>query len=557
MEPSSTTISLIIFSFSMTCILLVLYNKYNKALSKITSLENIVALKIEETDDLQSSVNTMKVKYQHIVNAEEYATTHRKDAEEFAANLRTITEGYTTNLKTDAEEFAINHKRDAEEYSIKLKSEAQEVVAKLKGEAEKEIADLKEQRINSYNAVYEETVALKNNLQQLDEKYRDGLETYKRVEEAISLYGDDLDVMEYGVYKPTYDFQTSEDYRAKLEYNYLRQKELVKADIAAHCNTTWTVEGSVTKGARMTKMQKKLMLLAFNGDCDGLIAKMRWNSATRTIEKINKTYEAVNKLGAVNGINISYEYFQLKLEQLALTHEFLNKLQEEKEEQRMIREQMREEERAKREFEMAEREAKEEERRYQKAINRAREDLMYASKEEVDSLMSQIGLLEHKLSDATLRKERAMSMAQQTKVGHIYIISNIGSFGENVYKIGMTRRLEPMDRVKELGDASVPFQFDVHAIIFSDNAPQMEYDLHKKFQDKRLNKINGRKEFFKITLDEIEDYVKHHAGATIEVTKLAEAKEYRESMAILNSLIESNDISTLQLEQTFPNSLLD
>jgi hypothetical protein len=150
-----------------------------------------------------------------------------------------------------------------------------------------------------------------------------------------------------------------------------------------------------------------------------------------------------------------------------------------------------------------------------------------------------------------------MSMAQQTKVGHIYIISNIGSFGENVYKIGMTRRLEPMDRVKELGDASVPFQFDVHAIIFSDNAPQMEYDLHKKFQDRRLNKINGRKEFFRISLEEIEKYVKHHAGASIEVTKLAEAKEYRESMAMLNLLLENSEIAKAQLEPTFPISLIN
>jgi hypothetical protein len=557
MEPSSTTISLIIFSFSITCILLVFYNKYNKSLSRINILENNLRLKAEETDDLQICVSSMKVKYQQIADAEEYATTHRKDAEEFAANLLTNAKGYATSLRRDVEEFETNHKRNAEEFSINLKAGAQEFVVNLKEEAEKEMSNLKEQRINSYNTVFEETVALKNNLQQLDEKYRDALEIFKKLEEAVSLYGDDLDVMEYGVYKPAYDFQTSEEYRAKLEYNYLRQKELVKGDTAAHCNTTWTVEGSVTKGARMTKLQKKLMLLAFNGDCDALIAKMRWNSATRTIEKINKTYEGVNKLGSVNGINISYEYLQLKLKQLALTHEFLNKVQEEKEEQRMIREQMREEERAKREFEMAEREARDEERRYEKAINRAREDLTYASKEEVDSLMSQIETLECKLNDATLRKERAMSMAQQTKVGHIYIISNIGSFGENVYKIGMTRRLEPMDRVKELGDASVPFQFDVHAIIFSDNAPQMEYDLHKKFQDKRLNKINGRKEFFRISLDEIEKYVKHHAGASIEVTKLAEAKEYRESMAMLNLLLENSEIAKAQLEPTFPISLID
>ena len=122
-------------------------------------------------------------------------------------------------------------------------------------------------------------------------------------------------------------------------------------------------------------------------------------------------------------------------------------------------------------------------------------------------------------------------MAQQTKRGHVYVISNIGSFGENVYKIGMTRRLDPMDRVRELGDASVPFPFDVHAIIFSEDAPALETKLHKTFNQRRVNLINTKKEFFHVSLQEIEDVV-HENNAEIEFTKLAEARDYRESMAI-------------------------
>ena len=124
-----------------------------------------------------------------------------------------------------------------------------------------------------------------------------------------------------------------------------------------------------------------------------------------------------------------------------------------------------------------------------------------------------------------------MSMAQQTRRGHVYIISNIGSFGENVYKIGMTRRLDPMDRVRELGDASVPFPFDVHAIIFCEDAPTLEAKLHRALEQKRVNLINPRKEFFNVSLEEIENLV-HENDATIEFTKLAEARDYRESMAI-------------------------
>ena len=128
---------------------------------------------------------------------------------------------------------------------------------------------------------------------------------------------------------------------------------------------------------------------------------------------------------------------------------------------------------------------------------------------------------------------------KNTRAGYVYVISNIGSFGEDVYKIGMTRRLEPLDRVKELGDASVPFQFDVHAMIFSDDAPTLENALHKKFADKSVNKINMRKEFFKVSLDDIESEVKKNHNAVVNFTKIAAAKEYRESLAIENKQKEN------------------
>ena len=124
-------------------------------------------------------------------------------------------------------------------------------------------------------------------------------------------------------------------------------------------------------------------------------------------------------------------------------------------------------------------------------------------------------------------------MAQQTKRGHVYVISNIGSFGENIYKIGMTRRLDPMDRIRELGDASVPFPFDVHAIIFSEDAPSLENTLHKAFENKRVNLVNPRKEFFDVTLAEIEAVV-HENNASIQFTQIAEARDFRETKAIKN-----------------------
>lgn len=189
---------------------------------------------------------------------------------------------------------------------------------------------------------------------------------------------------------------------------------------------------------------------------------------------------------------------------------------------------MREEEKAQREIEAALIKAQKEEEAYQKALEKARAEVQMAQGAAQSKLEAKIAELEARVAEAEVNKERAMSMAQQTRRGHVYVISNIESFGEDVYKIGMTRRLDPMDRVKELGDASVPFPFDVHTMIFCEDAPTLENTLHKKFDQMRLNLINPRKEFYRVSLDEIEKAVQEN-GATIEFTKIAEARDFRES----------------------------
>jgi hypothetical protein len=201
-----------------------------------------------------------------------------------------------------------------------------------------------------------------------------------------------------------------------------------------------------------------------------------------------------------------------------------------KDEQRRIQEQIREEERAQKEIDRALKEADDEEERYSKALDRAKKEIGQATGAELDKLTEKLHLLELQLSEAQANKQRAISRAQLTKSGHVYIISNIGSFGENKFKIGMTRRLEPMDRIKELGDASVPFEFDVHAIIYTEDAPSFESKLHEHFDHRRINKVNERKEFFEVTIEEIETVVKQY-HATIEIIKEPEAKDYRQTLA--------------------------
>lgn len=304
------------------------------------------------------------------------------------------------------------------------------------------------------------------------------------------------DFVEHGLYEPLYDFDSSQGYAAKLEELREEQKFAIKEKSAVVFYTEWTAEGSRTKGKKMENEYSKLLLRAFNGECDALIMKVRYNNVRAIEKRIDSLYEAVNKLGKTYMCEISFEYYQLKLRELYLVHEYQEKKQAEVEEQRQIREQMREEERAMREIERAIMDAEREEARYEKALEKARQEAEQATGAKHMRLEGEIERLQTLLDEAHQNRERAKSRAEMTHSGYVYIISNIGSFGEDVYKIGMTRRLDPMDRVAELGDASVPFTFDVHAMIFSEDAPRLEAALHRAFDSRRVNRINLRKEFF-------------------------------------------------------------
>lgn len=357
---------------------------------------------------------------------------------------------------------------------------------------------------------------------------------YDSLLRETAIYESKLEDISFGVYEPIYNYSTSEEYKAKLEAIRSQVKELIKDDRAVYSAVEWSVGGSKVEGRRMMKQYSKLMLRAFNGECDSAIARVNWNNMGNMEARISKSFEAINKLGSVNQISITQPYYDLRKSELQLEFELQQKIQSEKEEQRLIREQMREEEKAQREIEVAQRKAEDEETRYQKALLKATEDAKRATGAQLESLDLKIAELEQLLAAAQLQKERALSMAQQTKSGHVYVISNIGSFGEDVFKIGMTRRLEPMDRVKELGDASVPFSFDVHALVYSDNAPELEYKIHRQLMERRLNLINNRREFFRVDLDEVES-IFSNAGHPLTLTRLAEAREYRESLAIRES----------------------
>lgn len=356
---------------------------------------------------------------------------------------------------------------------------------------------------------------------------REQLEAHVRELEAIEILHD------AGFYEPRYAFDTSERYQARLEEVRQKQKQMLESGAALISSQSWTIGGSEKKGEQLTKRISKLMLRAFQGESDTVISKVKYGNVQTYAEKIRRAKDAINKLGDTWGLSITDGFVELILEELYLVYEYQEKLAEEREEQRRIREEMKEEERVRREAERAQQEAEKEERRAQDALDRARKEMEGKQGAELEAMQQQIAELQRQVEEANTRKERALSQAQQTRRGHVYVISNIGSFGEDVFKIGMTRRLEPLDRIKELGDASVPFMFDVHAIIYSDDAPNMEMTLHRKFHQRRMNRVNEKREFFRVSLTEIVDEVRRIDGmADVEFTLLAEAREYHETLAL-------------------------
>jgi hypothetical protein len=446
-----------------------------------------------------------------------------------------------------------------------LKKKEFEEIAKLRIELNryKPIKDIEAEiskKTNEINALIaskeKELIDLKNDFSQLKSNYTNALDTYTKIRKEISLYENKIDLIEFGVYEPIYQFDKSDDYRQEQNKIIELQKEMISSEKAAICRTNWTIEGSEAKGKASTKKYIKLTLRAFNGECESLIAKVKWNNVNQMKERITKSYETINKIGESKTVSIQPEYLELKIKELLLEYEYQLKKQNEREELRAAQEALREEEKARREYELAQKEAEKEEANYHKALEKARKEIESTTGEKYDKLQAQIAKLELELQEAHDKKERALSMAQQTKRGHVYIISNIGSFGEQVYKIGMTRRLEPEDRIKELGDASVPFQFDIHAMVFSEDAPRLENELHKVFADQKVNMLNFKKEFFKVTLEEIETKVKS-LGIECQFIRVPEAMEYRETLAIMAKLNSKEPIKTVEelIKNEFPSSL--
>lgn len=276
---------------------------------------------------------------------------------------------------------------------------------------------------------------------------------------------------------------------------------------------------------------KKLCLRSFNNESEAAVDEVKFNNYERCEARIEKSADAVEKLGKMMSVRINPRYVQLKKDELKLALEYQIQKQREKEEQKELRAQLREEARVARELEEARKEALKEQQHYQNALDKVQKQIAACTDE------TELEVLKEKLSDLSAKFDVITENIAQIdyrqanqKAGYVYIISNIGAFGEDIYKIGMTRRLEPQERVDELGDASVPFNFDIHAMIFSDNAPALEATLHRTFAERRLNYINNRREFYHVSLDEVKQVVKENHDKTVEFVEVPPAEQYRETI---------------------------
>ncbi len=421
--------------------------------------------------------------------------------------------------------------------------------AKENEELKKEINELKRILKPEHNDILtlkseiEKLVIEKNEISEkineLNNERKELLKEISKRKNEIIILDDEILMQEFGLYKPLYDFESSDIYKENIEKNREHQKRMVKNKTAVRYFDNWTVDGSKAKGRKMTNDNIKQIIMAFNIECDNLIAKVKYNNILSIEKRIKKTFERLNKLNESNRVELTEEYLDYKLLELEMVYEYQVKKQEEKEEQKRIREEMREEAKMKKELEEAKKNTLKDISHFKKALDALNKQLNSdrLSEEELHNLKVKKEELENKINDLNKTLEDIDYRQANQKAGYVYIISNIGAFGKDIYKIGMTRRLEPMDRVDELGDASVPFNFDVHAMIFSEDAPKLENALHKAFEDRKLNMVNSRRQFFNVTLEEIEKVIKDNFDKTVEFVREPKAEQYRESLKIREASI--------------------
>ena len=354
------------------------------------------------------------------------------------------------------------------------------------------------------------------------------------IQHELSLANDDLNLQEFGFFERQYKFSDSTQYKEKLNKLRTQEKSMVKNGQAGIIISPMTLNNSTSKGRAMQNQLIKAALRGFNGEADALLVKVSVSNVEKKVQALKKAFEQLNKMYSRNQIGITQAYLNLKIEELHLVAEFELQKQEEKELLREQRAKEREDKKLQAEIKARRKQLEKDRTHFKNMVEKVEELLKNAKSDEVEELKRQLSEYQDKLSELDEIEEDIDYREGHATAGYVYIISNIGSFGEDVYKIGVTRRLEPLERIRELSSASVPFQFDVHALIFSEEAFALETELHNQLAKYKVNKVNGRKEYFKVPFEKIKEILNTHKELTIELTENAEAFEYRQSKALEN-----------------------
>lgn len=355
---------------------------------------------------------------------------------------------------------------------------------------------------------------------------------------------DQISFDSYGLYKPRYDFATSLGYKDRLASVRKSQKDMLKSGTAFTIFRAMLLDNSKAKGQSMQKKNGKQIVRGFNVECEAAINKVTYSNIDRIEQRIRKSYDQLNKLNDPNGIILTDQYLNSKLDELHLAYEYEVKKQDEKDALREQREREREEKQAQKQIQDAQKNLDKELDHYKKAFAELQAQMEGLKGDDLTAIQSSIAELKQNIDRAEAEKKDLDYRQENATAGYVYIISNIGSFGPDVVKIGVTRRLDPLERVSELGSASVPFKFDVHALIFSYDAYALETELHQRFADRRVNKVNNRKEYFRVSIKQIENVLEEYKDLTVDFTENPDASEYHQSLAIEQSRPNTDDVKS-------------
>lgn len=431
-------------------------------------------------------------------------------------------------LKNLDEEYQKKEETKEKELNKKLKKKQAELdnidktYEKIAKDKEKEIDVKLNDKTNELNNL---VIKINNNTRELNE-----------IRKEIALVEETLDMQEYGLYEPKYNFINSTAYKERLDAVRKQQKQMIKDKTAAVGTSDWTINGDKRQGKAFINANIKQILRSFNNETEVIINKVKHSNVESSKKRIQKSFDQLNRLYERENVSLTKSYLNLKVDEMNIAYEYEVKKQEEKELLREEREREREEKKLQKKLEKEKNKFNRENDKLQKEINKVRDELTTAADKEKAKLEKEIKELKEALNRNNEEIGKIDEWRETPGAGYVYIISNIGSFGKNVFKIGVTRRDNPDERIRELSSASVPFRYDTHVFIFSKDAFALEKELHDRFNDSRVNKVNRRKEFFNITIDEVKQIVEENKADVHSFVEHPDAEEYYDTLKIEEQL---------------------